>query len=305
MIDMGMNFFKKIYNEDVIYHYTKASTAIDYILFNEQLKFSRRNNSIDPIESRKARRSIVSTGACVDMKKDKQFHDESNRLANLVAALENSFNQICFCKNHKGSEFASENYYTQFQGHEEIFGFTKARMWERYADNYSGVCLAFSKKKLLSLNESEQKLIYRNVDYLKYRELSCRKIGDISANYLTKVGYDKYKERIEQIAESSFFCKHIDYHGEHEFRIGVYHGEEKCIVEEARGDYQFGKTMMLNIGGCLEAVFMSSYANQKQKNSLLEFAEKLDVPLIEMVWEHDSFTPKNYKETVAFYKSIT
>jgi hypothetical protein len=305
MIDMNISFFKKIYNEDVVYHYIKASTAIDYVLFNEQLKFGLRSSSIDPIESRKARRAIVSTGACVDMKNDKQFHDETNRLANLVAALENSFNQICFCKNHKGSEFASENYYTQFQGHEEIFGFTKARMWERYADNYSGVCLAFSKKKILSLNESEQKLIYRDVDYLKYRELFCRKIGDISANYLTKVGYDKYKERIEQIAESSFFCKHIDYNGENEFRIGVYHDDEKCIVEEINGNYQTGKTMMLNIRGCLEAIFMSSYANRSQKNSLLEFAEKLDVPLIEMVWEHDSFTPRNYKDTVAFYKSIT
>lgn len=58
---MSINFFKKIYNEDIVYHYTKAATAIDFILFNEHLKFSRRKNSIDPVESRKANRGIIST----------------------------------------------------------------------------------------------------------------------------------------------------------------------------------------------------------------------------------------------------
>lgn len=305
MIDMNISFFKKIYNDDVIYHYTRASTAIDYILFNEQLKFSRRNNSIDPIESRKANRRIVSTGSYVDRTRDEKFNEESNRLANLVAGLESSFNQICFCKNYMGSEFATESYNTQFQGHEEIFGFTKAKMWERYADNYSGVCLAFSKKKIQALNETKHRLIYKDIEYLKYTELACRKVDYISADFLFDVGYDKYKERIEQIAESSFFCKHIDYDGENEFRIGVYHDEEKCIAEEIRGEFHFGKTMMLNTEECLEAIFMSSYANTRQKKSLLEYGEKLDVPIIEMVWEHDSFTPINYKETVEFYKSIT
>lgn len=301
---MNINFFKKIYNEDAIYHYTQASTAIDYILFNEQLKFSRRHNSIDPIESRRANRGIVFTGSYVDGIRDQKFNDESNQLAKLVASLENSFNQICFCKNHMGSEFSSENYYTQFQGHEEIFGFTKARMWERYADNYSGVCLAFSKEKIKALNETKHTLIYRDIEYLKYVELASKKVDYISANFLFEVGYDKYKEIIEQIAESSFFCKHIDYAGENEFRIGVYHEEEKCIAEEFRGEFRFGKTMMLNTKGCLEAIFMSSYANTKQKKCLLEYGEKLDVPIIEMVWEHDSFKPVDYKKQCEFYRRM-
>lgn len=301
---MSINFFKKIYNEDVVYHYTKASTAIDFILFNEQLKFSRRKYSIDPIESRKANRGIVSTRT-YDTKRDKEFTNESNRLASLVMNLENTFNQICFCKNYLGSDFASENYHTQFEGHEEIFGFTKARMWERYADNYSGVCLAFSKKKLIALNETQHSLIYKDVEYLKYTELSCRKVANISADYLLDVGYNVYKEKIEQIAESSFFCKHVDYDGENEFRIGVYHDEKKCIAEEIRGEFYFAQTMMLNIKGCLEAIFISSYANPQQKKSLLEFSKKFDVPIIEMVWEHDSFKARDYKEIIEFYNRLS
>lgn len=304
MIDMSINFFKKIYNEDVLYHYTKASTAIDFILFNEQLKFSGRTNSIDPTESRKANRRIVSTGHYVDLNKSKDFYNESNQLNNLVSNLEDSFNQISFCKNYIGHEFASEYYYSQFEGHEEIFGFTKPRMWERYADNYSGVCLAFSKKKILAVNEIKHKLIYKDVEYLKYSELGCRKVDYISGNYLLDVGYDKYKEDIEKIAESSFFCKHIDYDGENEFRIGTYYEEERCVAEEIKGEFQFGKTMMLDTKECLEAIFISSYANMKQKNDLLDYAEKLNVPIIEMVWKHDSFEPIDYKQQVDFYKNL-
>jgi hypothetical protein len=305
MVNMDIDFFKKMYNEDVIYHYTKASTAIDYILFNDQLKFSHRNKSIDPIESKKVNRGIVSTGTHTDRIRDKQFNDEANNLARAVLGLENSFNQICFCKNHVGSNFASKYYHTQFEGHEELFGFTKSRMWERYADNYSGVCLAFSKEKLISLNETKHKLIYKDVEYLKYIDLTCRKVDYISANYLTNVGYEKYKERIEEIAESSFFCKHLDYNGENEFRIGAYHKEETCIAEENNGEFHFGNTMILNIEGCLKAIFMSSYANTRQKKSLLEYAESLNVPIIEIIWKHDSFEPIDYKATVEFYQSIT
>jgi hypothetical protein len=305
MIDMSIRFFKKIYNEDVIYHYTKTSTAIDYILFNEQLKFSGRVNSIDPTESRKASRSIVSTGHFADIEKDVNFHNESNQLNDIVSSLENSFNQISFCKNYMGHEFASENYSSQFEGHEEIFGFTKPRMWERYADNYSGVCLAFSRKKVLDLNEKRFKLICKDVEYLKYSKLTCRKVDYISGNYLLEVGYDKYEEDIKQIAESSFFCKHVDYDGENEFRIGAYYEEANCIAEEIKGEFQFGKTMMLDVKGCVEAIFISSYANLKQKKDLLNYAEKLNVPIIEMVWKHDSFQPIDYKQEVDFYKNLS
>jgi len=299
-----MSFFKKIYSEDVLYHYSKASIAIDHILFNKQLKFSERKNSIDPTESRRASRSIITTGAYVDQKKDKKFYDESNLLNSSLSNLENLFNQICFCKNNIGHDFSSEHYYSQFEGHEEIFGFTKPRMWERYADNYSGVCIAFSKKKILALNETKFELICKDVEYLKYNELACRKVDYISGNYLLKVGFDKYKESINHIAESSFFCKHVDYKGENEFRIGAYLKEVNCIAEEINGEFHFGKTMMLNISGCIEAIFISSYANTNQKKTLLEYANKLDVPIIEMVWKHDSFSPIDYKETMELYKSI-
>lgn len=304
MINMSLKFFKSIYNEDVIYHYTKTSTTIDYILYNQKLKFGKRQNSLDPTESRKASRSTVFTGSYIDKEIDKKFANESNELANRVSDLESLFSQICFCKNDNGHEFASENYNTQFEGQEEIFGFAKPRMWERYADNYYGVCIAFSKKKILALNSPKLQLISKDVEYLKYIELACRKVDYIPGNHLFNVGYKKHKEQIEKIAESSFFCKHIDYRGENEFRIGVYFEEEKCVVEEIKGEFQFNQTMMLDIRKCIKAIFISSFANKKQKKTLLEYAEKLKVPIIEMVWKHNSFEPKDFKESEKLFKDF-
>ena len=301
---MKLSFYKSIYKEDIIYHYTKTSTAIDHILFNNQLKFGKRINSIDPTESRQANRGIVISGSYMDKEIDKKFSEEANQLENLVFNLENLFYQICFCKNHMGHHFAGENYITQFQGHEEIFGFTKPRMWERYADNYYGVCIAFSKKKILEKNSEKFNLISKDLEYLKYRELACKKIDYISGNHLFQVGYEKYKKEIKEFAESSFFCKHIDYTGENEFRIGVYYEEDKCVAEEVRGEFRFNQTMMLDIEDCIQAIFFSSYTNENQKNTLSVYAEKLNIPLIEMVWKHDSFEPRNYIETMNLFKKV-
>lgn len=304
MINMGLKFFKEIYNEDIIYHYSKTSTAIDFILFNQNLKFGVRKNSIDPIESCLPYRSTSFNGKYADREIDKKFVDGSNELDNLVTNLENTFLQISFCKNHIGHEFGSPHYHAQFEGHEELFGFTKPRMWERYAENYSGVCIAFSKTKILALNTQIHNLIYKDVEYFKYSELACKKVGYISGDYLFEVGYDIYRERINQIAEDSFFHKHIDYDGENEFRIGTYFDEKKCIAEEINGALHFNKTMMLNVKGCIEAIFISSYANPRQKMSLLEYAEKLEIPIIEMVWKPDSFEPKDYKSSVELFKNL-
>jgi len=305
MIDMNINFFKGIYNEDVIYHYTKSSTAVDYILYNEELRFSKRQKSLDPLESIIPNRStFYKTGGLNDNKINSEHYNQSDDLVNYISELEQNFYQICFCKNTMGSDFASKNYLTQFHGNEELFGFTKPRMWERYADNYEGICLAFSRKRLLKRNKDKFKFIDKNIEYLSYIDLNCKKIDDISGNHLVKVGLDKYKEELKTAAEMAFFCKHSDYSGEDEFRIGVYYDSEKCGAEKIRGEFQFFESMMLDIQDCLEAIFISSFNNERQKQTLLKYADKFKIPIIEMVWKHNSFNAIDYRDSENLFKSL-
>lgn len=302
MVDI--NFFKKIYNDDIIYHYTKASTAIDFILFNNQLRFNEARKSIDPIESKKARRGIVYYGELAEKPTTRSHSQDANELSVFVSNLEKRFNQICFCQNRMGEDFANENYFSNFKGHEEIFGFTKPRMWDQYADNFAGVCIAFSKKKILSLNKKKIELIHDNVDYLKFQELSARKIGDIQGNHLKKVGKEQYKLQLEQLLKESFFLKHIDYSGENEYRIGTIFDEKKCSVEVIRDEVIFNRTLMLDISGCIEAIFISSFANYKQKSDLLKYANNLNVEIIEMKWEHNSFEPRDYRAWIELVETV-
>jgi len=303
-MDIGINFFKSIYNDDIIYHYTKASTAIDFILYNNQLRFNGARKSIDPIESRKAERATVYYDSEVDKHRSEQHYLNVNELHAFADDMEKQFNQICFCQNRMGEDFASENYISNFEGHEELFGFTKLRMWDQYADKYSGVCIAFSKEKILSLNQKKFEIIENDVKYLTFQELLSKKIGDIQGNHLENVGIEKYKKQLEKLLIESFFCKHIDYAGESEYRIGTFFDKNKCSFETIRDEFVFDRTMMLDVSDCVVAIFVSSFANDRQKNDLLQYAYKLNVEIIEMRWQHDSFKPWNLKEWHEFVDRI-
>lgn len=303
-MNVDLDFFKSIYNDDIIYHYTKASTAIDFILFNNQLRFNEARKSIDPIESRRPERRTVYHDSEVDKHRNEQHFQEVKELHYLLDDLEERFNLICFCKNRTGEDFANESYVSPFEGHEELFGFTKLRMWDQYADKFSGVCIAFSKEKILSLNSKKFDLIKDDVKYLPFQKLLLKKIGDIQGNYLVNVGKEKYEKQLEQLARESFFFKHDDYSGENEYRIGTLFDKDKCSLEIIRDEIIYDRTMMLDISGCVVALFVSSFANDRQKNDLLEYAYKLNVDIIEMKWQHDSFKPLNYKRGIEFLKSL-
>lgn len=292
---IDIDFFKRIYSDDIIYHYTKASTAIDFILFNGQLRFNARKNSNDPIESRKARRSTIYEGKRLDNIISEQTSLYANYLLKYISEFENQFHQICFCKNNSGKNFSSEYYIGSFNGKEELFGFTKLRMWDQYADNYSGVCIAFSKEKILSKNEPKIDLLKDDIKYLTFQQLSTAKIVNFQGNYMSQFEMDEYKKMITEKVKQSFFYKHKDYSSENEFRIGTLYDKNNCCIEEIKGEVVYNKTIMLDISDCIEAIFLSSYANNKQKSELLDYANKFNIPIIEMVWKYNSFEARDYK----------
>ena len=304
MMNIGIDFLKDIYKDDIIYHYTKASTAIDYLFYNNQLKFSQARKSLDPIESRKAHRSTIWFGEEVGKDKSEIHLQEANELHLFVEDLEEKFYQICFCQNYISKNFLSENNIARFEGHEEIFGFTKPRMWDQYADKFTEVCIAFSKEKILSLNKNNLDLIEGKVKYLNFQKISYKKVGDIQGNHLKNVGKEKYQKQLEKLIKQSFFYKHIDYSGENEYRIGALFDAQNRSFEKLRGEIVFNRTIMLDISNCVEAIFVSSFANDRQKSDLLKYAEKMNIKIIEMRWQNNSFEPRNFKEWTGFVESF-
>lgn len=295
-----MSYLKKIFNNDIIYHYTKASTAIDFILHNEQLRFNNLLTSSDPIESVKPKRSTVAFGSMVHSERSIEHDNNLKELHTYVEGLETKFNIVCFCKN----ETFDYGYHPPFEGNQELYGFTKMRMWDQYADRFKGVCIAFSKEKILSLNKNLE-LIERDVEYFSIHDLCTKKVPDIQENHLVKVGVAEYKNLIKDLLEnSSFFCKHKDYAGENEYRIGTYFDTGKCAYERAGNDFFLDRTMMLNVKECIQAIFVSSFANDKQKKDLLGYADALNVDLIEIDWRYDSFQLLDLKAQKLLYEKL-
>ena len=76
---MKKDLLNNIKDNDTIYHYTKAATAIDYILFNQELRFSRTLNSSDPIESKRAIRSAAYFGNETNVRQNKQLFSKCKK----------------------------------------------------------------------------------------------------------------------------------------------------------------------------------------------------------------------------------
>lgn len=304
MMEINSNFIKNISNSDTIYHYTKASTAIDFILHNENLRFQQARKSNDPIESRKAERRTVSYITGIEKSRSKKQFDDENQLHAFINNLEEEFHQICFCQNRIEEDLLSEGFISNFYGHEESFGFTKLRMWDQYADRFSGVCIAFSKEKIISKNSGKFDLLEGDVQYLTFQELLIKKPGDIQADHLANCGVEQYQKQLEESVKESFFYKHLDYSGETEYRIGTFFHKEKCSIDNIRGEIFFDRSMMLDIAGCIKAIFVSSFANERQKDDLLDYANKFNIGLIEMDWQYNSFKARDYRKWKHFFNEL-
>lgn len=283
-------FIEKIGNNDIIFHYTKSSSVIDYILKNNQLRFNSIKESSDPIERIRADRSIVNS--CQSIFGNRTKDQEAQALLDYVEDLENRFSIVCFSKN--ANMLDKHGFFPPFEGYEEDFGFARVRMWDQYADKYTGVCIAFSKEKILSANHHIN-LLYKDIDYLNISELSNKKVTNIQLGALFKFGYSIYKKEIdEKLKESSFFCKNMDYSGENEFRIGTFFEKRKCVYLSELDKFNSDSSMMLDISENIEAIFVTNFIDPEHLKSLHTYSRRFDIMLVLMDWSYDSLELIDY-----------
>jgi len=204
---MGVELLKVFEGDDVLFHYTSTETALEFILEKKQLRFSSRKNTNDPIENGDITK-YFSGGSLSELSKE-----EYNYLKSYYAFKLNNIKQLSFCKN----EIDNKEYDRQFIKPYEYYGGLKPRMWEQYGNNYNGVCLIFSKDKLLK--QINNQFYPDNVNYDKYSILE-QKMLSFNIPKVKEIGIENYCEIIfKNIFIKSLFLKHKDYEGENEFRI--------------------------------------------------------------------------------------
>ena len=255
-----MNYIPDIFKKtDTLFHYCKTSVAIENILFEKQLRLTSRNKSIDPIEKTKPQLS-KSIAYNIDKLEEKTNKHAKKILENINYLIENT-KQVCFCMNNENIKY------------DEDFGFIRPRMWDQYGDNYKGVCLAFSKKDIINLNE--KKIRKKNkVKYLKYEYLK-EHYFEIDCNDLYKIGYEKYNKDLLDYVSETFFWKHIDYIGENEYRICT-------LMEKEEYDY-------IDVENCIKGIIVSlKDVDEITREKLREYANNMKIDLINISWKNNS-----------------
>ena len=125
-------------NYKYLFHYSKMSNAIEYILSNNELKFSKFDNLNDPWENR---RLIIDIWQGFSFVFNEAF---ARKCSNSSILFNNAFydNSYLFC--------FSINKYSDDRKNKIREGYSLFRMWAQYADCSKGVCLVFNRRKLIS-----------------------------------------------------------------------------------------------------------------------------------------------------------
>ncbi|MBL4708053.1 MAG: DUF2971 domain-containing protein [Flavobacteriales bacterium] len=162
------------FEDDTIFHYTKIDTAVNFILPKEELLIRRRYLQRDPVEKH------FSNPPYIGRELDFNILMSIDKIPNeITKKIMSKINQISFCQNG----FYEKNKYIDEDSLDGA-GFAKQRMWATYGAEYSGICFALSKEKLLKELESKipQNSIHcDNVNYQLNKDLS-KHIPNI-ANY--------------------------------------------------------------------------------------------------------------------------
>lgn len=259
-------FLALISDEDSVFHYTRRSTALEKILYDDCFKLSLLVHANDPHEYKN--KQIGASGWGWDASVEKNIHKTLQLLDRLIN--ENTY-FISTCKNTIESEIIKNH------------GCLKSRMWSQYGENHEGVCLVFSKKKLVTIITQK----YKDEDYLiSYGDVTYKDyVNENSRHDSVDINHDTFDsgspkeialQHIIKYKNEMLFCKQLDYKDEEEFRIVILKKEfdnSKNLVPE------------IKLSDCLVGVIIGDRSPRVYSSLLDNLSEKLGVNCRRLHWE--------------------
>jgi hypothetical protein len=251
-------------SKDIIFHYTKASTAVEHILFENRLKFSSVLNSIDPIErerfnlGREYFGTDYSNNIFSETEKDAQTVEE--QIENLLGQIK----MICFCENSTPEKIGNARKIFK----KDDYGFLKPRMRDQYGDKYKGVCLALSKETILANSKID---FSEKVKYVEYDKIALN-FSHINLNSLINIGKEKYFENVSEGIIKTFFQKHRDYRDEKEFRL----------IKKTSNEIEF-----IDITKAIRCIIINTRIidNNFLINNIVNYANENGIEVLHLYWD--------------------
>jgi len=200
-------------NIKYLYHYTKLSTGLEYILSDMKLKMSSMKELSDPYENQKLYPRLYKSSNL----KSKDYNIEGEFLFDTSYKINKKIREkskiLCFTLNDISKD---KNIYNE--------GFFKPRMWDQYGEKHKGFCFEFDKNKLIDSFKNEKIKYYDIVNYSNKMNINDCMDFDIDDEFIKDINNDLLSF-IENNNELLFFTKLLDWKDENEFRV-------ICITDE-------------------------------------------------------------------------
>lgn len=209
-----------------LYHYTTAETVCNFILPDQQLRFSRFENVNDPREARDW--SLSLSGDEIDL----EYCEAEELVSELNQRIKFCCKVGCFASDPTN---AIVNRVRQDDGEDVLDaiyqrGHSRPNLWWHYGDKYRGVCLIFDRDQLeanvsAAIDSSNQMtesglIVYKNppivpdFSTLGPLTINLSEVSELGIEKAARVHFDRFKQEL-------FFTKSEDWAQEREFRFLV------------------------------------------------------------------------------------
>lgn len=248
--------------DKTLYHYTSMQTAIEYIFQSGQLRLSPVMNATDPME-RMTPNPHISVSGYAPERRCLEESVNGVKMARDINDYYKSLKQLCLCRN---SPSEIEGYYPGVFEPIDHFGFAKPRMWDQYADNYKGVCIALSRPKVEQSLKSD--FYIENIEYIKSRRFRNNYDNlSVDLNRADQMGVEKYMDERFRQERKKLTEKHCDYTDENECKI----------ITSTKNQYAF-----IDIRKSIQGIFVTNQLAYAYEKWLLNIAEEWEIPAFQI-----------------------
>ncbi len=246
-----------------VYHYTKASTALEHILASMSIRLGPISETHDPLEGHSENTGFSAADGGLP---DFVAWDKVDEVAKRARVA-------CFCRD--GDLSSPDPCALDFAP--PWAGWARDRMWAQYGGGHTGVCLAFERRKLVdafkSALTSRGECIAQEVAYS-----DDPSVGPHSLSYdnrrIQQIGAEKYAaEYRRQHAPPLYLTKRLDYEGEREFRL-VFLDDDTS-----------GKEALVPIGGALAYVMLGDRFQRAYLPCIDAIMRREDLPAYRFKYE--------------------
>ena len=263
---------------ELFYHYTTRSAAFEQILPTGKLRFSPYARVNDPLENKPWRLvGQYAIGGAADLERltaAQHGFGGFDRGTSLVWASAKLLALTVDAE--KGYEGSAEPFGR---------GWSRARMWDQYAEQHRGVCLLFNRARLrrnILESLSAQKLPELYHKPVRYTAGGPREsMPEVDLAALTKSVTPALVGRfIEEHTEELFFVKTVDWESEHEYRFVV-----------SAPDVEF---VWIDYGDALEGAIVGELFPSWQRRGAIDICRQVGAVIGQMGWSSGVPRPQEF-----------